>query len=208
MSPHHHEPDDASEQDKPSKRWRTLPNWVTAVRVLGSPGLIFLAMAGKPFWLTAFAVLLVFTEWFDGFLARRLDVTSALGARLDTIADGIFYSSLLSAVVILRPGMISRETIWIVMAVASYLLSWLASGIKFRCLPSYHTWAAKGVWGIVGLGILFLLSDTSPWPFRIAMACVAVANLEAICITMVLPKCKVDVPTLWHALRPSRYPAG
>lgn len=207
MSPHCDEPSEASEGN-PSKRWVTLPNVITTVRILGSPGLIFLAIAGKPLWLATFVVFLVFTEWFDGFLARRLHETSVIGARLDTIADAIFYSSLLSAVVILRPHVISREQIWIVVAVASYVLSWLASGIKFRCLPSYHTWAAKGVWVVVGAGTLCLLSDISPWPFRVAMACVAVTNLEATFITMVLPECKVDVPTLWHAWRPGQRPPG
>ena len=27
------------------------------------------------------------------------------------------------------------------------------------------------------------------------------ANLEAICITLILPECKVDVPSFWHARR-------
>lgn len=207
MPPRCKDLDGTSHGDNPLKHWSTLPNWVTAARIVGSPGLIMLAMAGKPFWLASFAALLVFTEWLDGFLARRLHATSMIGARLDTIADAIFYSSLLAAVVILNPVVIYRETSWIAVAVASYLLSWLASGIKFRRLPSYHTWAAKGVWGVVGLGILFLLSDATPWPFRLAMACVAVTNLEAICITIVLPECKVDVPTLSYALRSSRHQA-
>ena len=146
-------------------------------------------------------LFLVFTEWLDGFLARRLHVTSVVGARLDTIADAIFYSSLLAAIVILRPALIGQETIWIAAAVASYLLSWLASWLKFQCLPSYHTWAAKGAWIVVGAGIICLLADGSPWPFRVAMICVALTNLEAICITNILPKCKVDVPSFWHARR-------
>ncbi len=185
-------------------KWLTLPNVITTVRILGSPGLILLAIAGEPYWLGGWAVFLVFTEWLDGFLARRLHVTSAVGARLDTIADAIFYSSLLGAIVALRPDLIRREITWIAAAVASYLLSWLASWIKFRCLPSYHTWAAKGVWLIVGTGIVCLLADGPLWPFRTAMACVVLTNLEAFCITIVLPECRVDVPTFWHARRKQR----
>jgi len=146
---------------------------------------------------------MVFTEWFDGFLARRLRATSALGARLDTIADAVFYSSLLAAIVILRPVLIGLETIWIAAAVTSYALSWLASWVKFKCLPSYHTWAAKGVWVVVGVGTVCLVADGSPWPFRAAMFCIVLTNLEAICITIILPECKVDIPTFWHARRES-----
>ncbi len=193
-----------SETESQSNRWWTLPNLITSIRILGSPALIILAVADQPIGLAALAVVLVFTEWLDGFLARRLRVTSAIGARLDTIADAIFYSALLASVVILRPDLVGREKIWILAAVASYLCSWLASWVKFRCLPSYHTWAAKGVWIVVGAGIVCLLCDISPWPFRLAMICVVATNLEATCITAVLPECKVDVPSLWHARRVAR----
>lgn len=189
------------EPDEPSSHWLTLPNFITAIRIVGSPALIVLAFFEQTGWLAAFAVFLVFTEWLDGFLARRLHVTSSIGARLDTIADAIFYSALLAAVVILRRELFEREKIWIGMAVASYLCSWIASWIRFRHLPSYHTWAAKGVWVIVGIGIVSLLGDFSVWPFRIAMACVVLTNLEATCITFILPECKVDVPSFWHAKR-------
>ena len=178
-----------------------LPNVITTVRIVGSPCLIVLALTGHSYWLGGLTVFLVFTEWFDGFLARRLRATSALGARLDTIADAIFYSSLLAAIVILRPILIGREAIWIATAVTSYSLSWLASWVKFKRLPSYHTWAAKGVWVVVGIGTVCLIAKGSPWPFRAAMICVALTNLEAICITFLLPKCKVDIPTFRHASR-------
>ena len=175
-----------------------LPNTVTSVRIVASPGLILLALADQPAWLIVLAVVLVFTEWLDGFLARSMHATSELGARLDTVADAVFYSSMLLATVLYRPNLMLRESVWMSAAIGSYAINWIASLIKFRRLPSYHTWAAKGVWGIVGLGILSLLSEFDPWPFRVAMICVLLTNLEAICITLTLTECKVDVPTLWH----------
>jgi CDP-diacylglycerol--glycerol-3-phosphate 3-phosphatidyltransferase len=196
--PHDVDPIDANGQ---TSRWLTLPNLITALRILGSPILVVFALAGQTVWLAVLAVFLVFTEWLDGFLARRLHVTSAIGARLDTVADAIFYSALLAAVVLLNPERIRHETIWIAAAVTSYLCSWLASWVKFQRLPSYHTWAAKGVWVIVGTGIVCLLAGISPWPFRAAMVCVALTNLEATLITFQLSRCQVDVPSLWHARR-------
>ena len=186
---------------------KNLPNLITAARILGSPVLIVLAIAGSTGWLAALAVFLVFTEWVDGFLARRLAATSVLGARLDTIADAVFYSCLLLAVVLLNPTVVAGQWAWIAAAVVSYGLSWLASWLKFGRLPSYHTYAAKGVWVLVCAGIVCLLGEISPWPFRLAMACVAIANIEAIAITNVLPECRVDIPTIWHARR-ARHSSG
>ncbi|HPF13719.1 MAG: CDP-alcohol phosphatidyltransferase family protein [Planctomycetes bacterium] len=178
--------------------WRNLPNALTALRILGSPVLIALALGGHGSWLGFATCLLVLTEWLDGFLARRLHVTSALGARLDTVADGIFYGSLLAALVVLRPTLVRHEWVWVACAVVSYGLSWIASWFKFRCLPSYHTWAAKGAWVVVGAGMVSLVTGWSAWPFRIAMTCVVLTNLEAIAITRQLRACQVDIPSWWH----------
>lgn len=193
--------DESSNDATDGERWLTLPNLITCLRIVGSPGLVILAIVGQPFWLAVLAVTLVLTEWLDGFLARYLQAESATGARLDTVADGLFYTSLLVALALLNPALIAREVYWMVAAAISYLGSWLASWIKFRRLPSYHTWAAKAAWFVVGAGILCLLAGWSAWPFRIAMICVVLTNLEATAITLVLPRCEVNVPSVWHALR-------
>jgi phosphatidylglycerophosphate synthase len=182
-------------------RWLTLPNLITCLRIVGSPGLVVLAYAGQPMWLGLLAILLVFTEFLDGFIARCWHAESATGARLDTIADALFYSALLASAVILDPTLIGPEVNWIAAAAGSYLLSWLTSLVKFRCLPSYHTWAAKGSWPAVATGIACLLAGWSAWPFRIAMVCVVLTNLEATAITLVLSQCRVNIPSLWHACR-------
>jgi CDP-diacylglycerol--glycerol-3-phosphate 3-phosphatidyltransferase len=187
-----------SGDDRDYKRWLNWPNLITGLRIIGSPGLVILALVEQPWWLGLLVIILVFTEWLDGFLARGFYGESVTGARLDTIADAIFYSSLLVAVVILNPTLVRDEAIWIFAAIGSYFCSWLASWIKFRRLPSYHTWAAKGVWFVMGAGILGLLAGWSPWPFRIAMICVVLTNLEAIAISLVLSKCRVNVPSVWH----------
>ena len=181
--------------------WRYLPNALTVIRIAGSPVLILLAAVGAPTALAATALFLVFTEWADGFLARRLHVDSPLGARLDTIADAVFYSCLLISLVLLRPALVAAETAWIAVAVGSYSLSWIASWLKFGKLPSYHTWAAKGVWVVVLFGIAWLVLGWGVWPFRAAMLCVTVANLEAVLITQTLSEPAVDIPTIFHARR-------
>lgn len=187
-------------EDTHGGRWLTWPNLITSLRIIGSPGLVILAWIDRPFSLGLLAIILVLTEWLDGFVARRLSEESKTGARLDSIADALFYLSLLVAVAVLNPTLIGREGNWIAAAIGSYLINWLASCVKFRRLPSYHTWAAKGVWFVVGAGILSLLVGWSAWPFRIAMICVVLTNLEATAITLILAKCQVNVSSVWHVL--------
>jgi hypothetical protein len=68
MSNESHEYDESTEQPgSKDPHWLTWPNVVTSIRIVGSPGLVALAMAGQTIWLGLFAVVLVFTEWLDGF---------------------------------------------------------------------------------------------------------------------------------------------
>lgn len=67
--------------------WRTIPNAVSAVRILLLP--VFGALlVGRVYWAAIVVLLLVFiSDFVDGFVARRFHMTSALGAWLDPVAD-------------------------------------------------------------------------------------------------------------------------
>lgn len=197
---------DSSPPTTKHERWLTPPNLITSLRVVGSPLLVVLAYHQQPMAVAGLVALLVFTEWLDGALARMLHQQSTLGARLDTLADASFYSSLLISLVLLYPELMSLQAAWMAAAIGSYALSWLAALIKFRSLPSYHTWMAKGAWLVVGMGTIALVAEWSIWLFRTAMLCVVVANLEAVAITCLLARPRVDVPTLWHAYQLRKHP--
>lgn len=83
----------------------TLPNAVSLLRLLGVPLFLWLVL-GPEADLWALVVLMVsgFTDWLDGYLARRLDQTSKLGEILDPVADRLY----ILAVVI---GLAFREII-------------------------------------------------------------------------------------------------
>jgi CDP-diacylglycerol--glycerol-3-phosphate 3-phosphatidyltransferase len=67
--------------------WRTVPNVVSAVRILLLPVFGVLLVAHQ-FWAAIITLLVVFvTDFVDGFIARRFNQTSALGAWLDPVAD-------------------------------------------------------------------------------------------------------------------------
>lgn len=69
----------------------TLPNAVSVLRLLGVPLFLWLVL-GPEADLWALAVLMIsgFTDWLDGYLARRLNQTSKLGEILDPVADRLY----------------------------------------------------------------------------------------------------------------------
>ena len=69
----------------------TVPNAVSALRLLGVPLFLWLVLGPEA---DVLAVLLLmvsgFTDWLDGYLARRLHQTSKLGEILDPVADRLY----------------------------------------------------------------------------------------------------------------------
>ncbi|WP_029057220.1 CDP-alcohol phosphatidyltransferase family protein [Stappia stellulata] len=92
----------------------TLPNLITIARLLGVPVVVWLIADGHfatAFWLF---VLCGVSDGIDGYIARRFDMQSELGAYLDPIAD----KALLVAVYLslLFAGMLP---VWLVVAVTA-----------------------------------------------------------------------------------------
>lgn len=90
----------------PSFPWHRLPNFLTYVRCMAIPalmGIFYLPdshiLAGSIFAVASY------TDWLDGYLARRWDITSAFGAFLDPVADKLMVSTSL----ILLAGRYGRE---------------------------------------------------------------------------------------------------
>jgi len=70
-----------------SERIMTIPNLLSLARILALP-IIYLDLTAGRLW-RALVVLFVvsWTDWFDGYLARRLQQQTRLGALLDPIGD-------------------------------------------------------------------------------------------------------------------------
>ena len=80
----------------PGLPWHRLPNWLTYLRCIAIPGLVCLFyQPNRHVETAALFGLASFTDWLDGFLARRWDITSSFGAFLDPVADKLMVSTAL-----------------------------------------------------------------------------------------------------------------
>jgi len=67
-----------------------LPTWLTLFRVALLPVMVavfYMPFPGHNITAAIVFVLAAITDWLDGFLARRMNLTSAFGAFLDPVAD-------------------------------------------------------------------------------------------------------------------------
>lgn len=75
-----------------------LPNWITFSRLLLIiPFLALLEFPGWEFVATVVFIVACLTDWVDGFLARRMNLVSELGALMDPLVDKVLVTGALVA---------------------------------------------------------------------------------------------------------------
>jgi cardiolipin synthase (CMP-forming) len=110
----------------------TLPTIMTWTRIVAIPlivGVFYLPMAEPTRNLIATVMFIVFaaTDWLDGYLARKLNQTSAFGAFLDPVADKFLVCAALLVLVHLQRADVFVALIIIGREIAiSALREWMA----------------------------------------------------------------------------------
>ncbi|NDC48438.1 MAG: CDP-alcohol phosphatidyltransferase family protein [Micrococcales bacterium] len=157
-----------------SDRVLTWPNALSALRLLLVPVFLWLILIDQN--LLAFAVLAFssFTDWLDGYLARKLNQTSRLGQLLDPAADRLF---ILASLV----GLAATDQVpwWLVVVIVArdvmlfFTLPFLAQ-VGYGPLPVNYTGKA-GTFALLYAFPLLLLPAVLPenyavWVYPIAWA--------------------------------------
>lgn len=159
-----------------SEVW-TIPNIISMVRLAGVPLFLWLVI-GPEADVWAFVVLMIsgFTDWLDGYLARRLNQMSKLGEILDPVADRLY---ILAAVI----GLLYRDIIplWVaILLPARDLFLWcLVPFLRTRgysALPVHYLGKAATAALLYSFPMLFLgdgdgpvatLAEVFGWAFAI-----------------------------------------
>lgn len=172
------------------KRNFNVPNYITALRIVGTLCLLFPHPRAPMFFVLY--TLTGFTDVLDGWVARRMGCASAFGAKLDSIADLIFYAVMLFKFL---PVLWATLPVGIWYAVATILVlrlsAYLVAAVKYRRFASLHTYMNK----LTGAAVFAV-------PYVISLPC-AVPVCWAICAVAALAS---GEELLLHLCSPT-YPA-
>jgi len=181
-----------------------LPNLISSIRVLIAPLLFYFAFQKMETWFLATLLFSGFTDVLDGFLARKLKQITTLGSHLDSWGDFAIYSTMAICAWIIWPYMVKQEIFYFALILFSFLLPVWIGLIKFGRLTSYHTWSVKLAVFATFVGYIALFSGFASWPLKLASFLCAYAGIEEILITLVMRHERVDVRSIWSALRYER----
>jgi CDP-diacylglycerol--glycerol-3-phosphate 3-phosphatidyltransferase len=96
---------------------RHLPNFLTLSRILVVPPMAIILTSptrSAGFLAAALFAIASFTDWLDGYLARRLEIITVLGKFLDPIADKLL---VMAALIMIIP--FDRVPAWMVLVILS-----------------------------------------------------------------------------------------
>lgn len=180
---------------------KNLPNILTLIRLACVPVLVFVSWRG---FSNLFLGLLVFafvTDVLDGYIARKYQLQTRLGAKLDSLADFAVYMVIPICAWLLWPVVIRQEIVYVIAIIASIVLPVMSGIVKFGSFTSYHTWLTKVAAASMATSSILLFLGGPVWLFRAAAILCVCAALEEICITMLLSEPRTNVRTLWHVIR-------
>jgi cardiolipin synthase len=153
----------------------TIPTIMTWTRIVAIPliiGVFYVPLDPATANLLATVMFVVFaaTDWLDGFLARRLNQTSAFGAFLDPVADKFLVCASLLVLVHLNRADVFVALIIIGREIAiSALREWMAQIGASRSVAVHMIGKLKTVMQMVAIpfllydGMLFEVVDTHLW---------------------------------------------
>lgn len=153
----------------------TIPTVLTLTRIVAIPlivGVFYAPLDQATRNLIATVMFIVFaaTDWFDGYLARKLNQTSAFGAFLDPVADKFLVCASLLVLVHLQCADVFVALIIIGREIAiSALREWMAQIGASKSVAVHMIGKAKTMAQMVAIpfllydGVAFGVIDTGVW---------------------------------------------
>jgi len=127
---------------------KTIPNILSIGRLVLIPAMLipsFLigdeTLARKVFLIMF--ILIGVTDKLDGTLARYLNQTSSLGAKLDTMADMVFYPFIALWLYRFESTVVGEWWLLVYILLGLFFLKMLLGKVKFGEIPSFHTIGGK-----------------------------------------------------------------
>lgn len=164
--------------------FRKPPNQLSAFRLVLVPLLWAAAGFGQSAIVAVGLALGALSDILDGFLARRFDMQSEFGSRLDAIADTLTLLSAVGWVLLLQPQLIEDHPFLLAIAIGLATASLIVGWVRHRQVADLHLSSSR-LAAIVCYPFVVhaLLTDgyVEPW-FYLGIGVTIVASVEALLI--------------------------
>ncbi|MBK1717464.1 CDP-diacylglycerol--glycerol-3-phosphate 3-phosphatidyltransferase [Thiocystis violacea] len=159
-----------------------LPNILTMLRIVLIPVFVvvfYIDSPWAPYGAAAIFGAAALTDWLDGYLARKLDQTSPLGAFLDPVADKLMVAVALVVLLQADPRVLLALPVMVIIGreiTVSALREWMAEIGARAAVAVSNLGKIKTTAQMISIVLLILKNSIfGPWIYDIGIALVYVA---------------------------------
>lgn len=182
-----------------------IADWFSFYRIAAAPFLIIMLLLYERELFTWFLLISYSTDMIDGYLARKLKITSPRGSQLDSIGDQITLLLGVIGLIVFEYDFMKDNYLLIIIAFIPYFIQMLIAYKKYGKATSFHTYLAKLsaiIQGVFILGSLFF--GPIYWLFYIMIIFGLLETIEEIYLIFMYDKWVSDVKGIYWALKDKR----
>lgn len=182
-----------------------IADWFSFYRIIAVPFLLLILWFGNRDFFSWMLLLSYSTDAIDGFLARKLKITSARGSQLDSFGDQLTLLAGFIGLLIFENQFIRDNYQWILIPLTLYLIQMLIAFRKYGKATAFHTYLAKLSAVIQALFILWLLFfGPVYWLFYVMIVIGIIETIEEILLIFLYPKWVAGVKGYYWAKKDQR----
>ena len=181
-------------------------NGITLYRIVAAPILLILIFTGQFDLFKWLLGISFFTDLIDGFLARKYNVASVLGTRLDSLGDDLTVLAGVIALFVTKMEFIKEQKFIFVLLLLLFLVQTTYAFIHYRRMTNFHTWLAKSAAVLQGVFLLlaFFTDEPNLVLFYAAAIITILELIEEIILVKLLPKWETNVKGFYWVLQKRR----
>ncbi|WP_370479415.1 CDP-alcohol phosphatidyltransferase family protein [Tamlana flava] len=180
-------------------------DWFTFYRIAAAPVLLILLWFDFRLVFSWFLLISYLTDAVDGYLARKLKITSPRGSQLDSFGDQITLIVGLLGLFYFETDFIKANLTLIIIAFIPYIVQMLIAYFKYGKATAFHTYLAKLSAVLQSLFILWSLFFNPEYIlFYIMIGIGILETIEEISLIFMYDNWASDVKGIYWALRDKR----
>jgi len=174
---------------------KSIPNIISLLRIILS--FVLLLTLDAEWLFISLVIIIGLTDIADGYIARKYNLVSKLGARLDSLADLIFFVIILWIIYLRYKWILTDNYSWLLIIVFLKISTAVISKIKNRKLTFIHTIANKITGLLVFLSILIIPFGVADILYTVVFIVAMIAAAEELGIVIVNRKVDINQASIF-----------
>jgi phosphatidylglycerophosphate synthase len=182
-----------------------IADWFSFYRILAVPLLILFIIVEERLIFTWLLLISYLTDAIDGYLARKLKITSARGSQLDSFGDQLTLVMGIIGLSYFETEFIKSNISTIIIVLMPYFIQMVIAYYKYGKATAFHTYLAKTSAVLQSFFVIWaLFFEPNYLLFYVMIIFGLLETIEEIILIFMYDKWVSDIKGLYWALRDKR----